>query len=484
MNRLIINVNSREKRFALVKNGEVEKIYIEQPNQQSIVGNIYLGIVEKVIPGMNAAFVNFGEKFSGFLQKDKLPSYVQSDDENKANRSISSYVHQGEKLLVQVEKDAAGTKGARLTGIIELQGENLVYMPRGKYIAVSKKADSAKTRARWREFASLAKTTEEGVIFRTESLTQTEGVITHELEQHRDQYAQMIQSMSAMKKPGIVHSRDYFFEQTVTAILSFDNGEVITDSLDFTKRIQHHISEGVEIELYNGKDNIFSFYKIEQEIERLLKRIVWLEKGAYMVIDQGEALTMIDVNTGKFSGKSDLRDTVMKTNLNAAVEAARQIRLRDLAGIILIDFIDMKSDGERDKVLKLIQKELLQDERRTRIIGFTELGILQLTRKKTKQSLAETLTEKCRTCDGTGQVLSVESIAYRLERALWEYKNSDYEEILVAATKEVIDHFSGEADIHKLRLEKALGFKIQFSVSDAAKPVYEILKVGVSAEHG
>jgi ribonuclease G len=484
MNQIIINANSREKRFALVKNGEVEKIYIEQPGQQSLVGTIYLGIVEKVIPGMNAAFINFGEELSGFLQKDKLASYVQSDDENKANRSISSYVHQGEKLLVQVEKDAAGTKGARLTGVIELQGENLVYMPQGKYIAVSKKAESADTRNKWREFASQVKTPEEGLIFRTESLNQTEEAIIRELEQQRVQYAQLKKTMSALKKPGVVYSRDYFFEQAVAALHSLKNGEVVSDCLDFKKRMEHHITEGIEIEFYNQKNHIFSFYKIEQEIERLLKRVVWLEKGAYMVIDQGEALTMIDVNTGKFSGKTDLRDTVMKTNLNAAAEAARQIRLRDLAGIILIDFIDMKTDAERNKVLKLIQKELHQDERRTRIIGFTELGILQLTRKKTKQSLAETLTEKCWTCGGTGQVLSTETVAYRLERALWEYKNSDYEEILVAATKEVIDHFSGEADIHKLRLEKALGFKIQFSVSDAAKPFYEIFKVSASTEYG
>ncbi|MGV2938067.1 Rne/Rng family ribonuclease [Mesobacillus sp. LC4] len=484
MNKLIINANSREKRFAMVKDGEVEKIYIEQPGQQSLVGNIYLGIVEKVIPGMNAAFVNFGEEMSGFLQKEKLPSYVLSDDEKKNNRSISSYVHQGEKLLVQVEKDAAGTKGARLTAVVEIQGENLVYMPHGKYIAVSKKAESPETRDKWREFASKVKTPEEGLIFRTESLSQTEEAIMQELDEQRLQYIQLKKAMSAMKKPGIVHSRDYFFEQAVAALLSFSNGEVITDCLDFKKRMEHYITEDIKIEFYNGKDHIFSFYKIEQEIERLLKRIVWLEKGAYMVIDQGEALTMIDVNTGKFSGKTDLRDTVMKTNLNAAAEAARQIRLRDLAGIILIDFIDMKTDSERDKVLKLIQKELHQDDRRTRIIGFTELGILQLTRKKTKQSLAETLTEKCWTCGGTGEVLSTESVAYRLERALWEYKNSDYEEIHVAATKEVMLSFSGEADIHKLRLEKALGFKIRFSVSDAAKPFYEILKVGASTEHG
>ncbi|MBT2681669.1 Rne/Rng family ribonuclease [Bacillus sp. ISL-35] len=482
MDQLIINANLREKRFALIKNGEVEKIYIEQPGQQSLVGNIYLGIVEKVIPGMNAAFVNFGEGTSGFLQKDKLSSYILSEDENKANRPIGSYVHQGEKLLVQVEKDAAGTKGARLTGVIELPGEHIVYMPKGKYIAVSKKADSLETRAKWKEFGVQVKTAQEGLIFRTESLNQPEAVMIKELEQQRSMYAEIEKSASGMKKPGLVFSRDYFFEQVLSVLSSIKNGTVIVDCLDFKKKIEHHVLDDVELEFYNGKVPVFSFYKIEPEIERLLKRIVWLDKGAYMVIDQGEALTMIDVNTGKFSGKTDLRDTVLITNMNAAVEAARQIRLRDLAGIILIDFIDMKSQGERDKVLKHIQKELLQDGRRTRIIGFTELGILQLTRKKTKQSMAETLTEKCGTCGGTGQVLSSETVAYRLERELWEYKNSDYEEMLISASDEVVRHFSGEADIHKLRLEKALGFKMKFSVSDAARPFYEILQVGASTE--
>ncbi|RSD23301.1 Rne/Rng family ribonuclease [Mesobacillus subterraneus] len=484
MNQLIINTNSRERRFALIKNGEVEKIYIEQPSQQSLVGNIYLGVVEKVIPGMNAAFVNIGEKDNAFLPKDKLASYNVSQDENKKNRPISSFVHQGEKLLVQVEKDAAGTKGARLTGIIEIQGEHLVYMPKGNYIAISKKAETSEMRNKWREFAKQVKNADEGLIFRTESLSQTEVVITEELEQHRNQYDEMLRASSAMKKPGIVYSRDYFFEQAAGALILLEEGTVITDSLEFKKRIESHLQTAQTIEFYNGKENIFSFYKIEQEIERLLKRIVWLDKGAYLVIDQAEAMTVIDVNTGKFSGNKDLHDTVVKTNVNAAVEAARQIRLRDAAGIILIDFIDMQGQKERDKVLKAVQKELQHDERRTRIVGFTELGILQLTRKKTKHSLAETLTEKCKACGGSGRVVSSETVAYRLERELWEYKNSDHEELRVAATPEVIHHFSGQKDIHKLRLEQALGFKIKFSLSDADRPHYEIIKAGASAEHG
>ncbi|MDQ0414559.1 ribonuclease G [Mesobacillus stamsii] len=480
MDQLIINANLREKRFALVKNGEVEKIYIEQPGQQSLVGNIYLGIVEKVMPGMNAAFIHFGEGISGFLQKDRLPSFILSDDDNKSNRPIGAFVHQGEKLLVQVEKDAAGRKGARLTGVIELPGKNIIYMPNGKYIAVSKKAESAQTREKWREFISQVKTFEEGIIFRTEGLVQPEEIIIQELEQQRSQYAELLKKVSTMKKPGLIFNRDYFFEQALSALASVRNGVVIVDDLAFKKKIEPYIPAAIELEFYHEKQAIFAGYNIEAEMERLLKRIVWLDKGAYMVIDQTEAFAIIDVNTGKFSGKTDLRDTVMETNRKAAIEAARQLRLRDIAGIILIDFIDMQSDDERDRVWKTLQKELIHDERRTRIVGFTELGILQLTRKKTKQSMAETLTEACGTCGGSGQVLSSETIAYRLERELWEYKNSDYEEILIAATDEVMGHFCGDGDIHKSRLETALGFKIKFSVSTAAKPFYKILQAGAS----
>jgi ribonuclease G len=480
MEQLIINTISREKRFALVRDGSVEKIYIEQPSQQSLVGNIYLGIVERVVPGMNAAFVNFGEEMSGFLSRDKVPKFVLSEEEYKSNRPMNAFLHQGERLLVQVEKDAAGTKGARLTAIFELQGSNLVYMPFGKYVAVSKKAETPEIRDRWREFANRVKTAEEGLIFRTESLLQKEDAIDLELNELRAQYAQMQKSADVMKKPGLIYSRDTFFEQAVSIMSQIQEGSIVVDSLDLKKKLEQLQSGGNSIIFYNGKENIFAHYKIEAEIERLLKRIVWLEKGAYLVIDQAEALTIIDVNTGKFSGKSNLRDTVMKTNMAAAAEAARQIRLRDLGGIILIDFIDMKDNQDRDMVLNVLRRELMADERRTRIVGFTELGILQLTRKKTKQSLAEALTAACETCGGSGQVLSAETIAYRLERELWEYRNGDHDAVWISATEEVAGHFSGRDGSHKTRIEEALGFKINFKITHSGKPFYDILKFGAS----
>lgn len=483
MEQLIINTISREKRFALIRNGNVEKIHIEQPDQQSLVGNIYLGIVEKVISGMNAAFVNFGEDMSGFLSRDKVPGFVLSEEENKSNRPISAFIHQGERLLVQVEKDAAGTKGARLTAIIELQGSNLVYMPKGKYVAVSKKAETPEIRDRWREFAQRAKTPEEGLIFRTESLRQQEEAITGELDELRVQYMDLQKAAQVMKKPGIIYLRDTFYEQAASIISLMSGGSIIVDSLELKQKLELQQKDRNSVVLYNGKENIFSHYKIETEIKRLLKRIVWLEKGAYMVIDQAEALTIIDVNTGKFSGKTNLNDTAVKTNMAAAAEAARQIRLRDLAGIILIDFIDMKENKDRDMVLDIVRKEILKDERRTRIVGFTELGILQLTRKKTKQSLSESLTAVCGTCGGSGQVLSAETIAYRLERELWEYRNGDHDAVWISTTEEVAGHFSGGDGSHKTRMEDALGLRINFEITHSEKPFYDILRFGASTRH-
>ncbi|WP_210366757.1 Rne/Rng family ribonuclease [Bacillus sp. REN3] len=485
MEQLIINTVSRERRFALLKDGLLERIYIEQPGHQSLVGNIYLGVVERVIPGMNAAFVDIGEEMSGFLSIDKLPGFVLSRDGQKGSGSISSFLHQGERVLVQVEKDAAGTKGARLTAVIEIQGHNLVYMPNGKYIAVSKKAESHEVRDKWRQFAKTLKTAEEGLIFRTESLSQTEEKIKAELEQHRETYKHLQQNSSSMKKPGVLYRRDAFFEEALAVIATLDQGTIVTDSLDSKKKIDTFagsMDADLVASVYNGKENIFSAYQIEHEIDKLGKRIVWLDKGAYLVIDEAEALTVIDVNTGKFSGKNSLEETVLKTNISAAAEAARQIRLRDLAGIILIDFIDMKASKSRNNVLDALRKELQSDGRRTRIVGFTDLGILQLTRKKTKLSISEALTERCGTCGGTGRVLGAETMAYRLERSLWEYRNSDYEAVLVAASKDVIGHFSGEGGIHKTRLEDVLGFKICFRVTETVKPSYEILKFGAFSE--
>lgn len=478
MYTLIINHLTREKRYALVKNNVVEKLVIQQPKHQSAVSNIYLGIVEKVLPGMNAAFVDIGQEKSGYLHRDKMASFVQAEEDGAKN--VSSYAHQGERLLVQVEKDAAGTKGPRLSGIIELQGNHFIYMPRGRYIAVSKKIEDYQEREKLRELGHELKEPEEGLIFRTSSKDTPKEQLLAELGQHRLKYKEILHTAGALKKPGNVLERNSLLDEISEELERLAINEIIVDDSALKVELQKRFP--CSIQLYSGKENIFSAYRLEHEIEKALKRIVWLENGAYLIFDEAEALTVIDVNTGKYSGKQDLSDTILKTNEWAAVEAARQIRLRDIGGMILIDFIDMKREKDRQRILNSLEKELRKDERRTKVIGFTPLGILQLTRKKTKPALLEALTVKCPSCEGTGRVLSPETIAFRLERELWEHKGGDYEAVFIEATQDVQRTFSGEKNIHKERMEELLGLEIIFSSSDSLKPCYEIRQFGTSAE--
>ncbi|MEH7343647.1 Rne/Rng family ribonuclease [Bacillus sp. JJ1532] len=478
MYTLIINHLTREKRFALVKNNVVEKLFIQQPKQQSAISKIYLGIVEKVLPGMNAAFVDIGEEKSGYLHRDKMASFVQAEEDGA--KSVSSYAHQGERLLVQVEKDAAGTKGPRLSGIIELQGNHLIYMPRGRYVAVSKKIEDSQEREKLRELGHEMKEPEEGLIFRTSSKGTQKEMLIAELEQHRLKYKEILQTASVVRKPGCVLERNSLIDEISEEIERLEINEIIVDDSAFKVELQKKFQ--CSIQLYSGKENIFSAYRLEHEIEKALKRIVWLENGAYLIFDEAEALTVIDVNTGKYSGIQDLSDTILKTNEWAAVEAARQIHLRDIGGMILIDFIDMKKEKDRQHIISLLEGELRKDERRTKVIGFTPLGILQLTRKKTKPALLESLTMKCPSCEGAGRVLSPESIAFRLERELWEHKGGDYEAVFIEATQDVQRTFSGEKNVHKERMEELLGLEIIFSGSDSLKPSYEIRQYGTSAD--
>lgn len=475
MNTLVINVIGSEKRYAFLKDDKLEKLVIEQPKQQSIIGGIYFGTVEKVLPGMNAAFIDIGLEKNGFLHRDKLPSFLTQ----KEDKSISAYLHQGEKLLVQVEKDATGDKGPRLTGIIELSSSMIVLSPEGHYVAVSKKIEDPERREQWRRFGFHIKKDNEGILFRTSCEEYAEENVLKELELLREQYETILQAANSMKKPGLLLKKDSFLDEIMEAIMKMDAGKVIVDSLEMKRHLAaHNKNQQLEILYHQEKEGIFSTFRLEQELEKALKRVVWLENGAYLVFDEAEALTIVDVNTGKYSGNQDLQDTVLKTNELAAEEIAHQIRLRDLAGIILIDFIDMRSDKERERVSKIMIAALRNDQQRTRIMGFTPLGILQMTRRRTKVSISETLMSTCTTCDGMGRVASPETVAFQLERELLEQRGRDEEAILIETTEEVKLVFAGEHQIHQKRLEEVIGLKLYFSTKEAAKPYYVLRQIG------
>ncbi|WP_198158770.1 Rne/Rng family ribonuclease [Robertmurraya korlensis] len=480
MEKIIVNYLGREKRYAILKEQKVEKLYIEQPKQQSLVGNIYIGTVTKVMPGLHAAFVDIGEEKQGFLHRDKLVSFLSSKDEKnvKERKGIGAFVHQGERLFVQVEKDATGDKGPRLTGIIELNGKNIVYLPNGYYVAVSRKIEDAQQRESWRQMGHELKEDHEGLIFRTSCTDANREEIRAELHQLRIQYHELTKSLKMVKKPMIVHESEHFIKELKEELKKMDSATIVIDDSSLKEKILAGSNgQACNIIYHHDKQNIFSAYGIEESVEKALRRVVWLSNGAYVVIDETEALTIIDVNTGKYSGKNHLQDTVVKTNELAAEEIARQLRIRDIGGIILIDFIDMKDPSDQEMVQKRLERALQKDHKRTNIVGFTQLGIMQLTRKKTKIALSEGLTEKCKVCDGTGSVLSAETVAFKLERELWELRGTDYVAVTIETTDEVKSVFCGMEGKHLQRMEELIHVTLQFVIKTNDKPFYKITKL-------
>lgn len=459
---------------------------IDRPEHQSLVGNIYYGTVTKVLPGMNAAFIDIGEEKMAYLHRDLLAKFVLTKEDKtvKEAKSITNFVHQGEKVIVQVNKDATGTKGPRVTGINEIQGNNLIFMPNGRYVAVSKKMLEEDSKS-LRRLGSRIKNEEEGIIFRTVSICASEDELVDELNELRQQYKEIVRKTENYKKPGLLFQKETFVEMITKTMENLTNGEVILDDLGLKQKLESSevVKEGnVKLTYFHQKENIFSINRVDHEIEKALKRIVWLENGSYLIFDETEALTIIDVNTGKFSGKINLQDTVVKTNQLASVEIARQIRLRDIGGMILVDFINMNHEKDRSTILVTMEKELKRDKKRTKIIGFTPLGILQLTRKKTRITLSEALLDKCPECGGTGKIESAETVAFRLERELFEHRHSEFEAVLIDATKEVKEVFEGPNKIYQNHFEEAANLKIYFSIQPKKVPYYLVRQFGNASE--
>lgn len=487
MNKIIVNYASREKRFALMQDNQVEKLIYGRPDQQSLVGNIYYGTVTKVLQGMNAVFIEIGEEKNAYMPRDFLASFVQSTEgkSEKAQKSLSAFVHQGEKLLVQIKKDATGGKGAKVTGIIEIQGKYMIYMPQGRYVAVSKKIADDSEKTRLRSMGRRIKEVAEGLIFRTSSIGCSEDELRSELALLRSQYKDLQAQALVAKHPELLQENDSFDRLLLGYAEKMTEGEILVDDLSLKKQLEDAgelKNKAIRISLHLNKENIFVAHGVEKEVDKALKRIVWLENGSYLVFDQVEALTVIDVNTGKFSGRTNLNQTIVETNKLAAKEVIRQLRLRDIGGIVLIDLIDMATDEDREEILESIEAEIAKDEKRIKVLGFTSLGILQLTRKKTKVSLSEALQEKCTVCDGTGRVMSATTEAFKLERELLEYRHSEHAAVLVETTLEVKEVFEGPQKDFLAKFEELSHLKLFFNTVSNTAPFYHIRQFGTIEE--
>ncbi len=403
--------NSRKLRAAVFEQGDLMDVFEEEGASSHLVGNMYRGRVENVLPGMQAAFVDIGLDKNAFLYVgDAVPSRFEEDEkvDQAAHLRIEHVLKPRQELLVQVIKEPVGTKGARISVNLTLPGRYVVLLPQVSYIGVSRKIQDSNERARLRDLADLAKPEGMGVIIRTLA----EGIDGAEIA---EDIAQLVEIWEALQPkiphvsvPGLAHKDVDLVSRLVRDWIDQDVGKITVDQEEVAlilrkalKEIEHPAAK--QIYVVTGED-LFAKYGVDDEIRKTLRSKVWLKSGGYLIIQQTEALIVIDVNTGKYVGQRSLEETVVHTNLEAAREIARQLRLRNLGGIIIIDFIDMTSTDDQQKVIEVLETACAKDKTKSQVLGLTQLGLVEMTRKKVGQTLAVRYTSPCPTCDGSGRV--------------------------------------------------------------------------------
>ncbi|HHX10713.1 MAG TPA: Rne/Rng family ribonuclease [Firmicutes bacterium] len=469
---ILISANTDETRVALVENGSVVEFYVEKPNSQKTAGSVYLGKVINVLPGMQAAFVDIGQEKNAFLYVDDafLPDENgrgSSIRNRKGRTSIKEIVKPGQTIVVQVTKEAIGTKGARVTRHVTFPGRYLVLMPTVNYIGVSRRIGDDQERQRLRKIAKGIKPPNMGVIIRTVAEGKTSEEIERDLMFVLRLWEKVQQKSKQQKAPSLLHRDFGLVMRMVRDELNQETTRMLVDdSHTYAKILEllHSVSPEMKDRVIYYRDReipLFSLYGVEAAIEQALNRQVWLKSGGYIVIDKTEALTVIDVNTGKFVGSKNLSDTVFKTNMEACEEIVRQLRLRDIGGIIVIDFIDMDNPDHRARVLEELEKHLKKDHTKTVVVGLTGLGLVEMTRKKVRDSLDAVMTRTCPYCGGKGSVLSEETVASKIRREIRRLlRNSHSEAVLVEVNPNVASYLIGPGGINLKQLEKETGRSI------------------------
>ncbi len=424
MKRIIMDINSQQSRIALTENEILKEFYIERQNYKRIVGNIYKGRVENVLPGMQAAFINIGIEKNTFLHIKDASALIEKDENEDFDwPPINKILKQGQELLVQVIKEPIAQKGARVNTNITLPGRYIVLMPTSDYIGISRRIEQEKERIRLRSIAQECKPEEMGVIIRTEA----EGIEKEEFISDLNFLIRLWEKIKNKDRlsvaPKLIHSELELPYRIVRDLFTKEIDEFIINNKDYYKKVAEMVdliscSLKDRVIYFDEPNELFSHYNINSQIEDLLCNKIWLSCGGYIVIDQTEALTVVDVNTGKFVGSTNLQDTVLKTNLQAAKEIAKQLRLRNIGGIIIIDFIDMKDSRDETKVLEKLEECFKDDKTRTNVMGITQLGLVEITRKKARKSIGRILQEPCPLCSGTGRVIAMDTLFIHIDDIL------------------------------------------------------------------
>jgi ribonuclease G len=497
---IFINSTPQESRIAIMEDGILAEFLVERKQERGIAGNLYKGKVARVLPGMQAAFVEIGMEKAGFLHASDffdIPEDVQliasSGDEvefenppkpppSARRLPLEKRISAGEEILVQVAKDPLGTKGARVTSHVSLPGRYMVFMPNTKHIGISRRIEGEEERKRLKEIAHWLGTADGGFILRTACEGRSKREIQRDLRFLTKLWKRIQQKAETAAAPVIIHQDLDLITRTIRDFFTPDTEKVVVDSAKDHRRIVDFVRNFMprlrsKIVLYSDSEPLFDRYAIEEKIEKALDRRVWLRSGGYIIIERTEALTAIDVNTGRFVGRRNQEETIFKTNFEAAQEVVRQLRLRNVGGIIIIDFIDMEKEANRKKVYEALKDALKKDKARTNILKISELGLVEMTRQRTRESLENQLLSPCPHCDGRGRIKSSVTIAYDVLRAIKKQQMNleNGKNIIVRLHPDVANFLYDEKNNSLDNLEREINHKIIIKVSQELRhEQYEI----------
>jgi len=484
---ILINWSPQETRVAVVEHGALQELQVERSLERGLVGNVYLGKVARVLPGMQSAFIDIGLDKAAFLHVADLMSSINSrhadaDMPAPVAQPIEKQLFEGQAVMVQVLKDPIGTKGARLTAQISIAGRLLVFLPQDNHVGVSQKIPPKQREELRLRVLGMAGGAGGGFILRTNGEDALDAELQEDIAYLRKTWAR-IKDASVRLPPASVLHQDLNLLQRVLRDVVVDSTQTIRiDSREQFDKLKTFAQEFMpatvqKLQLYVGERPIFDLFNIDEDIAKALGRRVDLKSGGYLIIDQTEALTTVDVNTGGFVGARNFDDTIFKTNLEASQAIARQLRLRNLGGIVIVDFIDMSRENHRDAVLAEFQKQLARDRIKTAVNGFSALGLLEMTRKRTRESLAHQLCEPCSACSGKGVVKTARSVTYDILREiLREARQFNPREFRVVASPKVIELFLDEESQHLAGLSDFIGKPISLQAEAAmAQEQYDIV---------
>ncbi len=496
-NEILINATPGETRVAILEKKQFIEFHLERARSKSVVGSVVKGRVSRVLPGMQAAFVDIGLEKAAFLYAGDYVEDIEELDEDEGRgrgrgrrrntrvASIETLVREGQEIVVQIAKEPIGTKGARITSHVSIAGRHLVLTPWAQRVGVSRKIDSDRERRRLRDIVQRVKPADLGFIIRTAGEGTRDADLEADVRYLTTVWDDIQIRKDQVRAPAVLYSEPALALRVIRDFANADTKRIVIDSPSAHAEMQAFVDRFVadpkpRIEHYAGALPLFDEFGIEEQIDGNLGRKVWLKSGGYLIVDQSEALTAIDVNTGRFVGKRDLEETVLRTNLEAVREIVNQLRFRNIGGLIILDLIDMESTENREKVYRALQQELRQDKAKTNILKISELGLVEMTRKRTRENLVQMLCEPCAYCEGKGYVLSPESVAHKVLREIRkDLPRFGGRRVVVTVHRSVAEQLLGHERASLEILERELGREIEIRARvELHQEQFEIAAVG------